>query len=95
MSTTVTQSSPAETLHRLADALDALPHARVSPPDVFAALGGIPAGPERQSALNRLHRHLRHAPGFDGWPYHWTGPKSRADVVALVRMAAEQAEAVA
>jgi hypothetical protein len=89
-----TITKPAETLRRLADALDALPHARISPPDVFAALREVPAGPERQAALNRLHRHLRHAPGFEQWLYHWTGPQSRVEVVALVRKAAEQAAQV-
>lgn len=89
-----TITNPAETLRRLADHLDALPHARISPPDVFAALRHLPAGRERQSALNLLHRKLRHTRGFEEWLYHWTGPESRVEVVALVRAAAEQAEQV-
>lgn len=91
-----TISRPSETLRRLADALDALPHARVSPPDVIRELRlACHHWQERQPALNVLTRLFRHAPGFDGWLWHWTGPQSRVEVVALVRRAAEQAEAAA
>ncbi|MGI5155762.1 hypothetical protein [Microbispora sp. CA-102843] len=95
LATTATQAiAPAPALRRLADALDELPQAELSPPDIVRALHSIPAGPERQSAFNVLARTLRHAPGYRGWLWHWTVARPRVDVVALIRAAADQAETV-
>jgi hypothetical protein len=80
----------AATLRRLADRLDTLTHARVSPPDVYRALAR--AGNDHESrlaAFEVLSSSLDAVRGYEGWLHTWTGPRSRAEVVGLVRAAAE------
>ena len=80
-------------LRNLADALEALPQARVSPPEVIRELRlACRHYRERQPALNVLAPVFRHADGFDGWLWHWTGPRPRSEVARLVREAAAVAE---
>lgn len=95
MTLTVTHLTTATALYGLADTLTGLSQARVSPPDMYRALRVTIRDTEaRYRAYGAFTSYVRGIPGYDGWLDRWTGPRSRVEVVALVRAAAEQAEAV-
>lgn len=95
-------TAPAYVLRRVADILDGLPHARVSPPDVYRALtDATPVGDlrgeeayevyvRRAAACRALAAHL-FATGGDRWLDRWTGPRGRDEFAATVRAAADAA----
>lgn len=77
----------AATLRRTADAVDALPHLRVSPVNVRVALRkAAHTYRDGQAALELL---VARDPWVDGW----TGPRARVDVVANIRSVARCVEA--
>lgn len=95
MTLTVTHNPTAAALYGLADTLTGLSQARVSPPDMFRALRVTIRDTEaRYKAYGVFSEYVRSVPGYDGWLDNWVGPRERAKVVALVREAAEHAEAV-
>lgn len=82
-------AEPAAALRRLADRLDALDQELVYPQDVIRGMNAVADGAERTRAFTALARTLRHTAGYQRWVWHGTVAKRRADVVALVRAAAE------
>lgn len=95
MTLTVTHTPTAAALFGLADTLTGLSQPRVSPPDMFRALRVTIRDTEaRYQAYGVFASYVRNTPGYDGWLERWTGARSRVEVVALVREAAEQAAQV-
>lgn len=76
-------------LRKAADMLDALPHARVIRTDLHRALiRSAPSYAEAKSALEALADYLK--PGDERWLSRWAFPRSRDEVSAELRAAAEQ-----
>lgn len=81
----------APVLRRAADMLDALPHARVIRTDVHRALiRSAPSYAEAKSALEALTVHVK--AGDQRWLSRWAFPRSRVEVAAELRSAADAAQ---